>query len=142
MQTVHDKGGKLLPTTEEQKKRCKEHFTEILHRPPPNLPPQLGDGTEQLQICTGQISKAEIRKAFSSLKNRRVASCNSSPPEAWKEALHPLLNMIWSHEYLSDGWKQGRIRAPVNLGLCVLDLSLCLGTPKICGHGSLGPANF
>ncbi|KAI8515665.1 hypothetical protein Bbelb_064780 [Branchiostoma belcheri] len=68
--------------------RWKEHFEDILNRPPPLDPPEIEPHEEELQIRTGPPSKAEIRKAIASLKNGKAAGPDFIPArkEARKEA--------------------------------------------------------
>ncbi|KAI8500370.1 hypothetical protein Bbelb_219360 [Branchiostoma belcheri] len=113
---VQDKDGKLLVAKEEQMERWKEHFKDILNRPPPLDPPEIEPHEEELQIRTGPPSKAEIRKAIASLKNGKAAGPDFIPAEAWKEAgelsvevLHPLLKRIWQEEKIPQDWQKGTI---------------------------------
>nr|KAG5713136.1 hypothetical protein BaRGS_007663 [Batillaria attramentaria] len=108
-----DKEGRLLTTIEDQLTRWTEHFQEVLNRPPPDERPQLEPG-DPLDINTGAITKAEIRKALSSLKNGKAAGTDNIPAEALKEGgndiidqLHHLLILIWTTEEMPTEWKKG-----------------------------------
>ena len=110
---VRDKEGKLITSIEEQLKRWKEHFQEVLNRPPPTLRPHLRPG-EPLNINTGEITKTEIRKALASLKSGKAAGTDNIPAEALKEGgnaivnqLHHLFNLIWKNEEIPADWKKG-----------------------------------
>ena len=110
---VRDKEGKLLTTIEDQLARWKEHFQEVLNRAPPDERPQLAPG-DPLDINTREISKTEIRKALSSLKNGRAAGTDNIPPEALREGgkgivdqLYHLFNLIWTTEEMPTEWKKG-----------------------------------
>ena len=54
---VRDKEGKMLTNIEDQLARWKEHFQEVLNRPPPDERPQLEPG-EPLDLNIGEITKA------------------------------------------------------------------------------------
>nr|KAG5693704.1 hypothetical protein BaRGS_008346 [Batillaria attramentaria] len=105
--------GWLATTMEDQVARWKEHFQEVLNQPPPDERPQLEPG-DPLDINTGAITKAEIRKALSSLKNGKAAGTDNILAEALKEGgndiidqLQHLLNLIWTTEETLTGWKKG-----------------------------------
>ena len=80
---VKDSSGTLLTKKEDQLKRWREHFRSILNRPAPEEPPDI-TGSTQLNIRTGNITKAEIKKALKSLNRGKAAGCDNIPPEAWK----------------------------------------------------------
>ena len=110
---VRDKEGKLLTHIDDQLARWKEHFQEVLNRPPPQDAPQL-EPEDLLHINTGPITKAEIRKSLRSLKNGKATGTDNIPPEALKEGgevivdqLHHLLNLIWTTEEIPMEWKKG-----------------------------------
>ena len=110
---VRDKEGKLLTNIDEQLVRWKEHFQEVLNRPPPCNRPELEPGTP-LNVNTGEITKTEIRKALKSLKNDKAAGTDNIPAEALKEGgesivhqLHHLINLIWTKEEMPIDWKKG-----------------------------------
>ena len=91
----------------------KEHFQEVLNRPAPENPPNLTEGP-LLDIWTGQITIAEVKRFLKSLKNGKASGCDNIPPEAWNEgemvsakALHALLNKIWNEENIPQEWKVG-----------------------------------
>ena len=96
-----DKDKNVLTTTGEQIKRWAEHFQEILNRLPIN--------------CDAP-SKAEIRKAITSLRNGKAAGPDSIPAEALKagketsvDMLHALVTKIWEKEDVPERWKEGLI---------------------------------
>ena len=58
---------------EDQQARWKEHFQEVLNRPASEQRPQLNPG-DPLDINIGKITKEEIHKALSCLKNWKAAA--------------------------------------------------------------------
>ena len=124
---VRDKAGQLLTSIDDQLARWKEHFEEILNRPPPHDAPQLEPGPT-LSIHTGEITKLEIRKALRSLKNGKAAGVDNIPAEALKEggaeivdSLHELLNLVWKEEEIPTDWTKGLLVKLPKSG----DLSQC-----------------
>lgn len=124
---VRDKTGHLLTSVEDQLARWREHFQEVLNRPPPQNPPDLEPG-DPLNINIGEITKQEIRKALKSLKNGKAAGEDNIPAEALKEGgevmvdhLHILLNLIWRTGEIPSDWKKGLLVKLPKAG----DLSLC-----------------
>ncbi|CAC5370965.1 unnamed protein product [Mytilus coruscus] len=53
--TVKDKNGNVITKIEEQLKRWKDDFEEVLNRPPPTDPPNI-EGRQVLNIKTGDIT--------------------------------------------------------------------------------------
>ncbi|CAH1268867.1 Hypp4012 [Branchiostoma lanceolatum] len=84
---VRDKEGNLLTTTEEQLKRWAEHFSDLLNRLVPEIPPNIPHAEEELPINTGKPSKIEIKKAIMSLRNGKSAGPDDIPAEALKADL-------------------------------------------------------
>nr|KAG5710457.1 hypothetical protein BaRGS_022275 [Batillaria attramentaria] len=124
---VRDKTGQLLTTVEDQLRRWKEHFQEVLNRPSPHNPPDLEPG-DPLDISTNKITKQEIRKALKSLKNGKAAGEDNIPAEALKEGgeaivdqLHVLLNLVWTTGEIPSDWKKGLLVKLPKSG----DLSQC-----------------
>ena len=56
---IKDKNGNVL-TSDEELKRWREHFEELLHRRPPQNPPDIAPAEEVPQINCDRPSKAEI----------------------------------------------------------------------------------
>ena len=65
---IKDKNGNVLTSDEDQLKRWREHFEELLNRPPPQNPPDITPAEEVLQINCERPSKAEIEKAIHHMK--------------------------------------------------------------------------
>ena len=110
---IRNKEGDILAKADEQLARWKEHFEEVLNRPPPIHQPVLQPG-EELPIKTENISRAEIRAAIKSLKIGKATGIDNMPSEAIHaggevsvEALYILLNKIWREEQIPDEWKKG-----------------------------------
>ena len=55
---IKDKNGNVLTSDEDQLKRWREHFEELLNRPPPQNPPDIAPAEEVLQINCERPSKA------------------------------------------------------------------------------------
>ena len=122
---VKDKNGAVLTRTADQLNRWKEHFQEVLNRPAPENPPDLTEGP-LLDIRTGQITMAEVKRSLKSLKNGKAPGCDNIPLEAWKEGgmvfakvLHEFLNKIWNEEDIPQDWKVGLlVKLPKKGDLC------------------------
>ena len=69
---VRNKEGRLLTIVEDQLAKWKEHFQGVLKRPASEQRLQLNPGNP-LDINIGEITKEEIHKALSSLKNGKAA---------------------------------------------------------------------
>ena len=96
---VRDKQGILLTKESLQLQRWKEHFQEILNRPPPDSIPDIEETTEDLNINCGRISKEEIKRAIKKLKLDKTPGIDSIPSDDLKadidattEVLYSLLN--------------------------------------------------
>ena len=110
---IKDKTGQLLTSIDDQLTRWKEHFEDILNRPPPQNPPVLEPGPD-LNIPTNEISRQEVLKALGALKNGKATGVDNIPAEALKEGgdvivdrLHQLLNLVWTQEEIPTDWKKG-----------------------------------
>ena len=67
---IKDKNGNVLTSDEDQLKRWREHFEELLNRPPPQNPPDITPAEAVLQINCESPSKAEIEKSHPSHEER------------------------------------------------------------------------
>ena len=63
---VKDSNGNVISKNEEQLKRWKEHFQEVLNRPPPIITPDLEEG-QTLDINIENISRDEMERAIRKL---------------------------------------------------------------------------
>ena len=106
------KNGNVLTSDEDQLKRWREHFEELLNRPPPQNPPDIAPAEEVLQINSLRPSKAEIEKAIHHMKRRKASGPDKIPTEAIKadietstEILHDLFGKIWEQEEMPTEWK-------------------------------------
>ena len=124
---VKDKSGVTLSKLEDQLGRWKEHFQEVLNRPPPTDPPNLEAGPT-LNIEVGDIMEAEVITAIRHLKNGKAGGIDNTHPEPLKlmdnvslSHLHHLLNRIWNEEYISEDWHKGllvKLPKKGNTSLC------------------------
>jgi hypothetical protein len=112
---VKDKAGKQLEGDEEQqRRRWKVHFEELLNRPVPNNPPNITPADEDLDIDWGPPTKEEVKIALKQMRNRKSAGPDNIPAEALKadfdnsaNILHPLFLRIWEAETNPEEWKEG-----------------------------------
>ena len=111
---IKDKNGNVLTSDEDQLKRWREHFEELLNRPPPQNPPDITPAEEVLQINCERPSKADIEKAIHHMKRGKASGPDKIPPEAIKadietstEILHDLLGKIWEQEEIPTEWEEG-----------------------------------
>ena len=70
--SVRSKEGILLTKEKEVKKRWKEHFAEVLNRPPPTWSEVESEACKPLEIETGLVTHAEIRAAIKQMKNGKA----------------------------------------------------------------------
>ena len=86
--------GRLLTTTEDQNKRCVEHFKQLLNRPPPANPPTLPPSDQELDINCEPPTETEIKKAIKSLKNNKAAGPHDIPAELLKADIDTSVHML------------------------------------------------
>jgi Reverse transcriptase (RNA-dependent DNA polymerase)/Domain of unknown function (DUF6451) len=113
---VKDKQGKIVMAVEDQLKRWREHFEEILNRPSESEEKLSSRDTPQLRINVNPPTKTEICKALKELKNGKAAGVDNIPAEILKvdtdltaRALLPLFQNIWRNEEFPDDWMEGII---------------------------------
>ena len=113
---IKDKQGRVLQSEEEQKKRWKDHFEELLNRPAPVETPDIEPAEEDLPIKCDVPNKEEIKKAIGQLKNGKAAGPDNIPAEALKadtdtmvEILYPLFKKIWQEKRAPVEWKEGHL---------------------------------
>ena len=70
---IKDQNGNVLTSDEYQLKRWREHFEELLNRPPAQDPPDIAPAEEVLQINCDRPSKAEIEKAIHHMKRGKAS---------------------------------------------------------------------
>ena len=82
MDIIKDKGGKLLTTERETMERWKEHFTEVLNRPEPEIRADVvTDGVLELDVNTSYITKEEIVLSLRDLKNNKATGIDNIAAE-------------------------------------------------------------
>jgi hypothetical protein len=110
--TIKDKDGSSLTSTEEQLKRWREHFRELLNRPAPETPLNISPAVTELPInckIKKKPSKAVIRKTIVTLKNGKAAGPDNIQAEAIK-ADKRLLSPSYTRSgrrkrYQPSGWR-------------------------------------
>ena len=129
MDIIKDKGGKLLTTERETMERWKEHFTEVLNRPEPEIRADVvTDGVLELDVNTSYITKEEIVLSLRDLKNNKATGIDNIAAEVLKvdidttaSEMEKLFREIWDAEEVPDEWKQGLIVKLPKKG----DLTVC-----------------
>ena len=93
--------GSLLTKLNNQLEEWRNHFATLLNRDPPVDTPEL-QVNHQLPINTGNITKEEIKRALTILKNGKAAGSDNIPPQALEAGrrtsiniLYDLFNTIW-----------------------------------------------
>ena len=61
---IKDSNGNVHSKNEEQIKRCKEHFQEVLNRPPPIITPDIEEGLTLDINFKENISRDEMERAI------------------------------------------------------------------------------
>ena len=115
MDIIKDKGGKLLTTERETMERWKEHFTEVLNRPEPEICADVDtDGVLELDVNTSYITKEEIVLSLRDLKNNKATGIDNIAAEVLKididttaSEMEKLFREIWHAEEVPHEWKQG-----------------------------------
>ena len=94
---------------EGQLNRWREHFEQLLNRPPPESPPEILPARLDLPINTNPPTK-EIEEAIRQIKPNKAAGPDHIPPEAIKadmttsvDILHTLLKFGMKRIYLGTG---------------------------------------
>ncbi|CAH2278193.1 Hypothetical predicted protein [Pelobates cultripes] len=111
---VKDKEGKVITGLVQQMNRWSEHFEELLNRPAPPNPPDINPANEDLAINCGKLTREEIGKAITLMKNGKAAGPDDIPAEALRadlkssvEILYQLFEKIWEEEEIPTDWKKG-----------------------------------
>ena len=110
---IEDKKGNVLTSDEDQLKRWREHFEELLNQSEPENPPDILPADEVLQVTCERPSKAEIDKAIHHMKRGKASGPNEIPTEAYKadmetstKMLHDIIGKIWDKEEIPTEWKE------------------------------------
>ena len=113
---VKDRDGNTIFGQEGQLDRWKEHFDNLLNRPPPENPPDILPARRDLAIDTEPPDREEIELAVKQMKSGKAGGPDHIPPEALKadvnttvDLLHPLFEKIWKEEKFPDEWKEGHL---------------------------------
>ena len=69
---IKDKNDNVLTSDEDQLKRWREHFEELLNRPSPQNPPDIAPAEEVFQINYERPSKAEVENAIHHMKRGKA----------------------------------------------------------------------
>jgi len=93
--SVRSKEGILLTKEEEVKKRWKEHFAEVLNRPPPTRSELESEVCEPLEIDTGPVTHAEIRIAIKQMKNGKAGGVDGVTTELMKADLETTVAVLY-----------------------------------------------
>ena len=111
---VKDKHGNDIYEQEGQLNRLREHFEQLLNRPPPESPPEMLPARLDLPINTNPPTKKEIEEAIRQIKSNKAAGPDHIPPEAIKadvttsvDIQHTLFTKIWNEEDIPGEWKKG-----------------------------------
>ena len=111
---VKNKQGNLPTKESQQMERWRAHFQELLNRPPPDVPPDVLEPTEDLQVNCGRIPKEETKRAIKKLRLGKAPGFDNIPPDILKtdvsattELLYGLINKIWDPEEIPLEWKTG-----------------------------------
>jgi len=114
--SVRSKEGILLTIEDKVKKRWKEHFAEVLNRPPPTQSELESEACELLEIETGPVTHTEIRTAIKQMKNGKAGGVDGVTTELMKAnlettvaVLYELLLKIWESERVPNNWRCGLI---------------------------------
>ena len=81
---VKDKHGNDIYEQDGQLNRWREHFGQLLNRPPPESPPEILPATLDLPINTNPPTKKEIEEVIRQIKSNKAAGPEHIPPEAIK----------------------------------------------------------
>ena len=80
---------------EEVKKRWKEHFAEVLNRPPPTRSELESEACEPLEIETGPVTHAEIRTTIKQMKNGKAGGVDGVTTELMKADLETTVAVFY-----------------------------------------------
>ena len=82
------KDGTQAATHEQQMKRWQEHFAAVLNCPEPDVLHEFENDIPTLQVNTEAITKTELARAVSKLKNGKAAGTDHIQPQLLKQSYH------------------------------------------------------
>lgn len=113
-EVIKNKNGDVITVLGERVSRWREHFNELLNRPPPGLPmpplvPSVTDGQDPVSIAPPSLE--EILSAIRSLKNNKAAGPDGIHAEMLKHGgstlqqhLLKLFQTVWHEERVPSDW--------------------------------------
>lgn len=113
---IKDANGDLLTNVEEQLKRWKEHFMNVLNLQRGGIQITRAANPKPLPIKTSPPNKSEIVDAIKSMKNGKAAGFDDitaeilkSDPQLFASSILPLFTKIWNQEEFPEDWMNGLI---------------------------------
>ena len=111
---MKDLNGQVLRTDEQCRERWKQHFEQLLNRPPPTNP--LPESDVRNPDDTDPPSLAEVKDAIKKLKNGKAPGLDNIPPDALKSGgwamrawVHRVIRRVWETGEIPADWKKGCI---------------------------------
>ena len=92
---VKDKSDRQIVGEEQQGKRWVDHFEELLNGPPPQNPPDILPGAQDLDIESGTLTRDEIRIAIRQLRSSKAAGTDGIACEALKTDIDTTVDMLY-----------------------------------------------
>ena len=105
--SIKDKNGNALTSDEDQLKRWREHFEELLNRPSPQNPPDIAPAEEVVQINCERPSNAELEKATHHTKRGKASGPDKISAKAIKADIETTTEIL--HELFGNTWEQEEI---------------------------------
>ena len=107
---VRNNEGNLLTKEEGVQQRWKEHFVELLNRPNPELEAEVISDIEVIEeIPSGPITKAEIRKAITSMKAGKALAVDCLTVELLRDDITTTVDVLHESETVPADWRRGLI---------------------------------
>jgi len=91
---VKNTQGHPLTTSDDQRKRRAEHFSELLNRPAPEELADIPPAESILPVNCNKPCKEEIKKAIKTLKSGNVAGPNGIPGKAIKADINTATRIL------------------------------------------------